>query len=113
MPNTNVAPENGACKGYPVDWWFPVLHGLKRDEMRAVRADIHKAKSICASCDVSDHCLEYSLKHEPWGIWGGKDEQERAEIRYNRGILLSREGRINFAGIGLRNANGDVFQGRQ
>lgn len=111
MANTDIAPENGACKGFPVDWWFPMFSGLKKEQLREMRKNAKQAQIICAGCKQKQHCLDYSLKHEPWGIWGGLTEQERAVMRLSKGILLSREGRINFPGVGLRNANG-MLQGK-
>lgn len=111
MTNTDVAPENGACKGQPVDWWFPMLSGLKKEELREMRKNAQRAKVICAGCMQREDCLQYSLKHEPWGIWGGLTEQERAVIRLEKGIFLSREGRINVPGIGFRNSN-SLLQGK-
>lgn len=111
MANTDIAPENGACKGYPVDWWFPMLSGLKKEQLREMRKNAQQAKMICAGCKCRQECLEYSLKHEPWGIWGGLSEQDRAIMRLEKKIVLSREGRISFPGVGLRNANG-MLQGQ-
>ena len=37
------------------------------------------AKAICATCPVLEQCREYALSaHEPYGIWGGMTEEERA-----------------------------------
>lgn len=103
------SPENGACKGEPTEWWFPLQKTGKREEVLELRKNTQKAKMICAGCECRDACLEYSLEWEPWGIWGGKDEQERAEMRWSRKMNLGREGRIVFRGIGLRDANGGDF----
>jgi hypothetical protein len=88
-----------------------MMSGLKKEELREMRKNSHQAKMICARCKQKDDCLEYSLKHEPWGIWGGLTEQERAVMRLSKGIILSREGRVHFPGIGLRNANA-MLQGK-
>lgn len=53
------------------------------------------AKSICAECGVSEECLEYSLLHEPFGIWGGKTERERKTLRRNLGVSLIPKEPIN------------------
>jgi hypothetical protein len=70
------------------------------------------AKKLCKTCAVRVECLEYSLQHEPWGIWGGHDEQVRAYIRATRNIKLSRDGRINYTYVGLRDASGEIFDER-
>jgi WhiB family redox-sensing transcriptional regulator len=107
MLQGDFAPEGGACAGYPTDWWFPTQSkAAKREELVALRQTTERAKIICIGCPVRQECLEYSLIWEPFGIWGGHTEQERAEMRWDRNILLHREGRIMFSGIGVRDANG-------
>lgn len=103
------APEDGACVGRPTEWWFPLQKTGKREELVELRKNTNIAKSICAGCIRKQECLEYSLQWEPWGIWGGMDEQERARIRWERKVNLGREGRIVFKGVGLRDANGGEF----
>jgi hypothetical protein len=44
-------------------------------------------------------------------MWGGKTEAERAFLRSERNILVSREARIYLPGIGRRNANGFAYKG--
>lgn len=40
-----------------------------------------RAKLICAQCPVSTECLSYALENrEPYGVWGGTTEAERAQI---------------------------------
>ena len=110
--NYDAPPTDGNCKGHNVDKWFPIIEkGLPREQWLKFRADTKEAIELCNSCPSKEHCLEYSLRHEPIGIWGGKTESERAMIRSNRGILLSREARIFLPGIGRRNANGFAFKG--
>lgn len=42
-------------------------------------------KLICARCDVRVECLEYALaRPERFGVWGGKNERERAGILNQR-----------------------------
>ncbi|MFC8181746.1 WhiB family transcriptional regulator [Rhodococcus sp. NPDC057297] len=39
------------------------------------------AKQICSSCGVVDQCRRYALAaREPFGVWGGLSESERAKI---------------------------------
>jgi WhiB family redox-sensing transcriptional regulator len=103
----DIPPKNGACKGQETSMWFPKMtRGTRAIEAREIRAKTKTAIEICNSCDVSIDCLEYSLRHEPYGIWGGKTEEERATIRSKRGIVASREGRIHYSGIGSRSSNG-------
>lgn len=103
------SPENGACKGGDTEWWFPLQKTGKREEVAELRKNTLMAKAICKTCVCQQECLEYSLEWEPWGIWGGLDEQERAQLRWSRKLNLGREGRIVFKGVGLRDANGGDF----
>lgn len=50
--------------------------------------DIDAAKAICAGCPVIRPCLDYALKHEKEGVWGGTTEDERKRIRKSHGIRL-------------------------
>jgi hypothetical protein len=110
--NLDAPPADGLCKGQDVNKWFPlIVADLTKEELKKIQRDSEEAKSICFKCDKQEPCLEYALRHEPLGIWGGKTEAERAYIRSERRILLSREARIYLPGIGRRNANGFAYRG--
>ena len=99
---TLLALENGACRGKPTEWWFPLFgkgHTLSRLEQRNNKKH---ATAICGLCPVRLECLEYSLGNEPLGIWGGKDEYERDLIRRSRGVPSTRVGTITIPGSGTR-----------
>ena len=52
----------------------------ERGPRRQQRED--RAKAVCASCPVRSACLAHSLRvQEPYGIWGGVSETERAQLR--------------------------------
>ena len=51
-------------------------------------AAIMKAKTLCASCPVREKCLEWAIKREEFGVWGGTTARERAAIRRERGLRL-------------------------
>ena len=106
MDKFDIAPEKGLCSGRDVSIWFPPSKqgGLSKEE-RALRVSNEKlAKETCTECESRIHCLEYSLRHEPFGTWGGLNEVERAHLRNRMGINLSREGRIILPGVGSMNA---------
>lgn len=44
------------------------------------RAGIRAAKQVCHGCPVLEVCQSAHL-FEPFGVWGGLDEDERAAIR--------------------------------
>lgn len=51
-------------------WWF------------STGSEADRAKRICASCPVRGDCLTHALvNNEQHGIWGGLDEDERADLR--------------------------------
>lgn len=64
-----------ACRDMESSTFFHP-HG-ERDEARERR--IAAAKAICESCPVRIECLEHSVRvREPYGVWGGLSEAERA-----------------------------------
>lgn len=79
MTLTATAPAwmaHGACRGLD-----PVLFHPARGE------SIREAKAVCATCTVSDPCLEWALAtNQTHGIFGGKSERERRRLRRDRGL---------------------------
>jgi WhiB family transcriptional regulator, redox-sensing transcriptional regulator len=67
-----------ACRGEDPGLWFPSAIG-RRHYDRTVRTLTARAKAICLRCPVQGECLQYGLD-EPWGIWGGLTEEERAQF---------------------------------
>lgn len=44
-----------------------------------------RAKQVCRECPVIVQCRQHALKtREPFGVWGGLDEDERRAIFANR-----------------------------
>lgn len=91
MDKYDIAPEGGLCRGYSTELWFPMYKkgGVSTEERKKRKEDEEFVRKTCSECDVRIHCLEYSLRHEPFGTWGGKTETERSAIRANRGISIS------------------------
>ena len=45
------------------------------------RARIQAAKAVCTNCPVMAQCLDHALAvREPYGMWGGCSEDERAKM---------------------------------
>jgi WhiB family redox-sensing transcriptional regulator len=64
------------CGDYDPDLFFPI-----GSSGPAVRQRL-RAKAVCAECPVKRDCLEWAMATEqPYGVWGGLDEQEREELR--------------------------------
>ena len=44
----------------------------------AAAGETASAKLVCAGCEVQVECRDYALEtRQPFGVWGGLDEQER------------------------------------
>lgn len=54
---------------FPNEWEF----GSQRD--------VRLAKAICQRCPIRMQCLEYALKADEHGIWGGLNLQERNTLK--------------------------------
>lgn len=51
----------------------------ERGSKRRLRAQA--AKEICAACPVMQMCRDHALRsREPFGVWGGLSEEERADL---------------------------------
>ena len=66
-----------ACRGMDGEHFFH-----PPDERNAAREQrIAAAKAICRSCPAMQACLDHALQvREPYGIWGGLSEDERAGL---------------------------------
>jgi WhiB family redox-sensing transcriptional regulator len=69
--------RDAACRGMDSTLFFHPPN--ERDTARSDRAD--RAKAICRSCPVITECLDHALRvREPYGVWGGHTEDERARL---------------------------------
>jgi len=59
------------CAQTEPELWFPT----------ADRQTGRLAKSLCSSCPWLNPCLDYALFTDVVGIWGGKTERERSQMR--------------------------------
>jgi WhiB family redox-sensing transcriptional regulator len=74
---------DGACRGMDPEMFFHP--DGERGPRRRNRENA--AKAVCASCPVMQLCRDHALAiQEPYGIWGGLSEDDRAEILSRRGI---------------------------
>lgn len=56
---------------------------------------IEQAKAICAQCEVIEQCRAYALDNrEPYGVWGGLSEEERADILRGRTYSQQRKSAV-------------------
>lgn len=64
------------CRDSDPNLFFPV--GSTGPAVEQIAA----AKKICASCPVSEECLQYALEtNQEAGVWGGYAEDERRRLR--------------------------------
>ena len=84
------APVGGLCAGIPINIWFPITKkgGSNAEERLRKKTDEALVLETCSQCEKRIHCLEYSLRHEPFGTWGGLNEVQRAELRLKRNIKM-------------------------
>jgi len=73
----------GACRGADENLFFHP----EGERGAARRRRAAAAKAICARCPVILECREQSLAvREPYGVWGGLSEDERAALLATREI---------------------------
>jgi WhiB family transcriptional regulator, redox-sensing transcriptional regulator len=70
--------ERAACRGSDPDIFHPERSG------RYVGTSL--AKAICRTCPVAEGCLEWALKWNEPGVYGGTSVRERRRLRKERGI---------------------------
>lgn len=74
VPMNTEWMADGKCREHPAATFFP------QDGVGVIRA-----QRICATCPVSEQCLEYALvNHVDHGVWGGKSERERRRLQRAR-----------------------------
>jgi hypothetical protein len=55
--------------------------------------EISAAVLICVSCPVQAVCLDYAVQAEPYGVWGGRTEDQRRGMRRERPVQPAAERR--------------------
>lgn len=65
--------DQANCRDLGVDSFFPD-GGRVPDHLR----------QLCGTCPVQTECLEWALRWNEEGIWGGKSKPQRARIRRRR-----------------------------
>src|SRR5690606_28113163 len=79
-PHTEELPmdwrDKSACLTVDPELFFPVGNtGPAVDQ-------IEKAKAVCATCTVTEVCLQYALEtNQDSGVWGGLSEDERRALK--------------------------------
>src|SRR6476620_10110558 len=69
--------RKASCRGIDVS----VFYHPAAERNKARRQRIARAKAICQCCPVIAECLDHALRvREPYGVWGGHTEDERARL---------------------------------
>lgn len=63
----------GACRDFP-----------EVDFFTDVGSAIANAKAICLRCPVWNQCLEFAVRHDEVGVWGGTTRRERRRLESAR-----------------------------
>jgi WhiB family redox-sensing transcriptional regulator len=71
----------GLCREIGIEFFFPEEGGSGTDIYTYSR-------KICGKCVVKNECLEWAIRHEAYGMWGGTTPMERKKIRRNRNIII-------------------------
>jgi WhiB family redox-sensing transcriptional regulator len=72
--------ERARCRGRQELFFHP---SGEREPTRSERD--RAARSVCLSCPVRRECTEHALlMREPYGVWGGMTELDRATALYGR-----------------------------
>lgn len=69
--------EDAACRGLDPELFYAESGST-----------VVKAKAVCGACDCRERCLEWAIRREEFGVWGGTTARERAGIRRERGLRL-------------------------
>jgi WhiB family redox-sensing transcriptional regulator len=73
---------DAACAGLDTSLFYQA----DNERGASVRKREMKAKAICAQCPVRRECLKDALaNHEPFGVWGGLNADERFRLAADRG----------------------------
>jgi WhiB family redox-sensing transcriptional regulator len=75
--------ESASCREVGGDFFFV-------DETTNEYISLDLAKSVCKGCLHMQECLEWAVKHENDGIWGGTTPAQRRMMRRELGITLHR-----------------------
>lgn len=79
FPELAAVYEEAACKGMPIEIFFP-----SDDDSEELHDKTTFARDTCQGCPVQAECQAHALEHEEFGIWGGLTEKERKRINRKR-----------------------------
>ena len=65
------------CKHHDLSLWFSETWHEQRTAM-----------NICKSCPVQNDCLQFALKYDERGVWGGKSERARRKLKNKSDVIF-------------------------
>jgi WhiB family transcriptional regulator, redox-sensing transcriptional regulator len=76
--------DRAACLSAEPEQFFPV------GGAGATARETVAAKQVCAGCSVVVECRDYALAtRQPFGVWGGWDEEERRAALAGRAVAAA------------------------
>jgi WhiB family redox-sensing transcriptional regulator len=85
--------QGAACIGMPIEMFYQPKKTPK------------VVKETCNGCPVKEECLDYALRYEPCGYFGGETAEDRKLIRRQRKIKFTP---LNGDGRNLPYKHGDI-----
>lgn len=81
----DIAQALADLRSNPDPWMHDAVCNFRSEDWFAERRGVDAAKAVCATCPVTEECLEYALTHRiAHGVWGGKSGRERDVILRDR-----------------------------
>jgi len=74
--------SKGLCREVGTEFFYP---DSENDSDTSIYAF---GKKICSGCEVKQACLDWAVKHEGYGLWGGATPRDRMAIRRTLNIKL-------------------------
>lgn len=69
--------KEGKCYNHPDPDWFHIPGNGD---------NLKYQKDFCKGCKILDECLDYAIRNDVSGVWGGTTTRERRMIRRSKGI---------------------------
>lgn len=86
-------PDPGRhCKGLdPALMFAPEAEDYESvSELRLATYAAHRyASELCQGCPMIEHCAEWGIAHEEYGVWGGLPPAMRKRTRMKRGQIFA------------------------
>ena len=69
--------DRAECKGAPTHLFYVIEE--ERSALQLIGADT--LRRICGSCPILEDCLDYGMRNENYGMWGGLMTKERNALK--------------------------------